>query len=313
MRILVTGGAGFIGSHLVDRLVRERSGEVSVLDNFSRGRMEHLAQSQNQIRIIRGDIRDRTLVREAMSGVHMVYHLAAQSNVLGAVQDLDYSFETNVVGTYEVLRAAAAAGVSRVVYASSREVYGEPASMPVPETAPLAPKNAYGVSKAAAEMYCRLFGDSGLEVLILRLANVYGPRDRDRVIPLFAAQALAGEPLTVFGNGKILDFLWIEDLLDVLCQASQRPCPRVPVNVGSGKGTNLVDLAKRISALTGGSSTVSVAEERQPEVGRFVADVTEARRLFQLRCPEDPIEHVPVIVEHLRSAMSVQPAAAGTL
>jgi UDP-glucose 4-epimerase len=303
MKVLVTGGAGFIGSHLVDRLVLDPAANVSVLDNFSRGRLEHLAPSENRVRIVRGDIRDRTLLREAMSGVDLVYHLAAQSNVLGAIRDLDYSFQTNVVGTYEVLRAAAAVGVRRVIFTSSREVYGEPASLPVPESAPLAPKNAYGVSKATGEMYCRLLADARLEVVVFRLANVYGPRDRDRVIPLFAEQALRGEPLTVFGSGKVLDFLWIGDLVDVLYQASQCPCPDGPINLGSGKGINLVDLAKRISALAGGGSTVSVTGERQPEVGHFVADVAAARRLFQFHCPEDPVEHVPEIVEHLRGEM----------
>src|ERR1017187_2393667 len=309
MKTLVTGGAGFIGSHLVDRLLLEPTAEVSVLDNFSRGRIEHLAQCEHRVSVVRGDIRDRNLLQKTMRGVDLVYHLAAQSNVLGAVRDLDYSFETNVVGTYEVLRAAAAAGVRRLIFSSSREVYGEPASLPVPETATLAPKNAYGVSKAAGEMYCRLFAEAQLEVVVFRLANVYGPRDRDRVIPLFAEQALRAEPLTVFGSTKVLDFLWIGDLVDVLCQAAQCPCPDGPVNLGSGKGTNLVDLAKRISVVTGGRSTVSVAGERQPEVGHYVADVAVARRLFRLNCPEDPIEHVSEIVEHVRCEMRTRVAA----
>lgn len=299
MKILVTGGAGFIGSHLVDRLVEDRMGDVCVLDNFSRGRMEHLAQSQGAIRVVDGDIRDRNLLGELMCGVNLVYHLAAQSNVLGAVRDLDYSFESNVAGTYEVLRAAAAAGVSRAIFSSSREVYGEPASLPVRETAPIAPKNAYGISKAAAELYCPLFADAGLNTVIFRLANVYGPRDSGRVIPLFIEQALAGEPLTVFGSGKVLDFLWIGDLIDVLCRAAGCECPDGAVNLGSGKGTNLVDLARRISSLTGSRSEVSIREERQPEVGRYVADVALARRLYRLRCPDDPIEHVAPMVESM--------------
>lgn len=309
MRILVTGGAGFIGSHLVDRLVFDQTGEVFVFDNFSRGRMDHLAHICHRISVVRGDIRDRILLRKAMSGVDLVYHLAAQSNVLGAVRGLDDSFETNVAGTYEVLKAAAAAGVKRVIFSSSREVYGEPVSLPVPENAPISPKNAYGVSKAAGEMYCRLFGSAGLEVIVLRLANVYGPRDRDRVIPLFTEKALVGEPLTVFGNGKILDFLWIENLVDVLRRASRCPCPNGPVNVGSGKGTRLVDLAKRICVLTGRGSTVQVAENRQPEVDRFVADVAAARELFDLQCPEDPVEHLPLIVEHLSRETQIHAAA----
>ena len=308
MRILVTGGAGFIGSHLVDRLALDSTNEASVLDNFFRGRMENLARTKDRIRVVRGDIRNRSLLSEVMAGVDLVYHLAAHSSVLGAAQDLDYSFETNVVGTYEVLRAAASAGVRRLVFSSSREVYGDPASLPVPEDAPASPKNAYGVSKAAGEIYCRLFADAGLEVVVFRLANVYGPRDRDRVIPLFAEQAFEGKPLTVFGSEKILDFLWIEDLVDVLCRASRSSCPSSPVNIGSGKGTNLSDLAERVSKLTGGSSIVHVTEERKPEVGRFVADVTLARELFDLHCPDDPLEHLPEIIEHVQR--ETQPLAA---
>jgi UDP-glucose 4-epimerase len=313
MKILVTGGAGFIGSHLVDRLVQANAGQVTVLDNFSRGRKENLALSRNKIEIVRGDIRDRTLFRSVMKGVDIVFHLAAQANVLGAVRDLDYSFETNVSGTYEVLRAAQAAGAKRVVFSSSREVYGEPSSVPVPETAPIAPKNAYGVSKATGEMYCRLFEDSDMEVIIFRLANVYGTRDRERVIPLFVEQSLAGKSLTVFGRNKILDFLWIEDLLDVLCEASTCPCPAGPVNVGSGKGVNLVDLAERISAFTGNSSVVQVTEERAPEVGRYVADVGLARKLFNLHCPNDPIEHLPAVVNFIRSEMLASAATKESL
>jgi len=308
MKILVTGGAGFIGSHLVDRLVRDNAGQVTVLDNFSRGREQNLAQSRDRIELVRGDIRDRGLLQSVMQGVNLVFHLAAQSNVLGAVKDLDYSFETNVVGTYEVLRAAEAAGAKRVIFSSSREVYGEPASLPVSETALVAPKNAYGASKATGEMYCRLFVNRGMEVVILRLANVYGTRDRDRVIPLFAEQSFAGKALTVFGRNKLLDFLWIDNLLDVLVKASACARPKDAVNIGSGKGINLVDLAKRVAALTGNSSKVQVIEERAPEVGRYVADVGLARELFDLHCPEDAIEHLPAVVQFIRSEM-LAPAA----
>jgi UDP-glucose 4-epimerase len=299
MKILVTGGAGFIGSHLVDRLVKDRAGDVVVLDNFCRGRVEHLERSLDQVQIVKGDIRHRTLLSQWMAGVDLVYHLAAQSNVLDAVQDPDYTFETNVVGTYEVLRAASRAGVKRVIFSSSREVYGEPASLPVPETAPIAPNNAYGASKAAAEMSCRSFSGRGIDVVILRLANVYGTRDKGRVIPLFSRKALTRETLTVFGRGKILDFLWIDDLIDALCRASRGPCPNTPVNLGSGQGTSLVALAERISSLTGSSAAVQVADLRPCEVSRFVADVTIAQRLFGLHCPADPIEFLPLILDQI--------------
>ncbi len=297
MKIMVTGGAGFIGSHLVDRLVQDRAGKVVVIDDFSRGRMEYLALCRNQISIVNGDIRDSKLLKREMAGVDLVFHLAAQSNVLDGFRNPDAAFESNVIGTYQVLREAVAAGVKRVVFSSSREVYGDPIALPVSESAPVAPKNAYGVSKTACELYCRLSAQSGMEVVVLRLTNVYGSRDRGRVIPLFIEQAIDGLPLKVFGREKTLDFLWIENLVDVLCEASRKACPDHPVNVGCGKGVKLIDLAARIRALTGGASKVDISEERAPEVSRFVADVTHARELFDLRCPQDPLEYLPILFE----------------
>jgi nucleoside-diphosphate-sugar epimerase len=303
MKILVTGGAGFIGSHLVDRLAHEDSNEVIVYDSFSRGRIENLSQVADRVEIISGDITDRTSLQKAIQNVELVYHLAAQSNVLGAVQNPDTSFESNVVGTYEVLRAASTAGVRRVVFTSSREIYGDPVLLPVPESAPTQPKNAYGVSKVAGELYCRQFAAQGLETIVLRLSNVYGMRDFDRVIPLFIEKALQGEPLTVFGNNKILDFLWIEDLVDVFCKVSECPCPPGPVNIGSGKGVNLIDLAKTIASASGNHIDVNIAPDRSPEVGRFIADISLATSLFGLKNPDDPIEHVLPMLDQFRSRL----------
>lgn len=309
MKILVTGGAGFIGSHLVDRLVKDRAGEVVVIDNFSRGKIEYLAESRSQISVVDGDIRDAELLKTEMSGVELVYHLAAQSNVLDGFRDPDAAFEANVIGTYQVLKAAAESGVKRVVFSSSREVYGDPDTVPVRETAAVSPKNAYGVSKAACELYCRLSARSGMEVVVLRLTNVYGPRDRGRVIPLFVELATNGKPLAVFGREKTLDFLWIENLIDVLCKAARGSCPEEPTNVGSGKGIKLIDLAERIRELTGGKSTVQITDERAPEVSRFVADVTIARELFDLKCPEDPIEYLPELIEQFQREATAEDAA----
>jgi UDP-glucose 4-epimerase len=300
MRLMVTGGAGFIGSNLVDRLVLDRIGEVVVFDDFSRGRKENLSQSERNIRIVHGDIRNRASLERAMTRVDVVFHLAAKSRVLDGTQDPDGVFQTNVIGTYEVLRVAALSGVKRVIFTSSREVYGDATSIPVEESAPLLPKDAYGVSKAAAELYCKLFCRDNMDVIIFRLSNVYGLRDCDRVIPLFVKQALSGERLTVFGSGKILDFLWIEDLIDVLIQAATRPCPNSPLNIASGKGVKLVDLAERICAIAESASSIRIGENRKSEVQAFIADVSAARKLFNLRCPEDPIEHLQELIQAWR-------------
>ena len=310
MRVLVTGGAGFIGSHLVDRLVSEGSPSetgiqrptVTVLDNLNRGRLENLAESWSRISFIEGDIRDRDLLESLTAGVDVVYHLAAQSNVLGALSDPDYSFTTNVVGTYEVLRASHRACVQRVVFTSSREVYGDPERTPVPETAPIRPKNAYGASKGAAEMYCRAFAEQGLAITVLRLANVFGSRDRGRVIALFIENALAGRGLVVYGSEKTLDFIWIDRVIDALLRAGTGPFHSGPVNVGSGVGVRLPDLAKRVRSLIPQCGGIQVVANRQAEVDCFVADVSSAKSVYGLEQVADPIDHLSDLVAGARAA-----------
>ena len=287
----MTGGAGFIGAHLVNRLASTHAGDIIVLDNLHRGYSRDSLPSSVDFRT--ADIRDQAVVADAARGCDIVFHLAAQSNVMGAVADSGYAFSTNVVGTHNVLEAAAAAGVKRLVFTSSREVYGDPKTIPVRETAPLRAKNSYGASKVAGEVYCRLAAQQGLETAVLRLANVYGPGDRDRVIPLFAAAAAASEPITVFGSQKILDFVWIDTVVDALIRAGFGRYIHGPMNVGSGKGTTVVDLARRIAKLTESSSKIEVTEEREQEVGRFVADITRARRLLGIQEPEDPLWALP--------------------
>ncbi|WP_348260938.1 NAD-dependent epimerase/dehydratase family protein [Telmatobacter sp. DSM 110680] len=303
MKILVTGGAGFIGSNLVDRLVRDQYGHVSVFDDFSRGRLENLSQTGKAIRIVYGNILDFERLRAEMVGTEVVFHFAALSNVLDCVNNPAAAIRTNVEGTRQVLEAARQTGVRRVVLASSREVYGEAANLPVLESSPLNPKNIYGASKVAAEKVCAEYAACGLELTILRLSNVYGTRDRGRVIPLFIERALRAEPITIYGKNKLLDLVWIENLLDVLTRAVQLPCPTRPMNIGCGKGTRLVELAARVCALTDQTSSIHIAEEREPEVEHFVAEVTAARRHFSLHCPDDPLEYLPYVVEDFRTRM----------
>lgn len=292
MRVLVTGGAGFVGSYLVRRLLGGPAVTVRVLDNLYRGRDTFAGDPR--VEFLPGDIRDRRAVRAAMDGIDLVYHLAAQANVLGAVADLDYSFTTNVAGTFEVLSAARECGVRRVIFTSSREVYGGAAALPVPESAPLNPKNAYGASKAAAELYCRVFVESGMDVVVFRLANVYGPGDADRVIPLFLASALSGRPLVIYGQDKILDFVWIGDVVDALVNVQAAPLGGQTINIGSGEGTTLPDLGQQILRLTGSSSAIESAAARKAETDRFVADIRLAQSLFDYR-PSIGLAHLPEV------------------
>jgi UDP-glucose 4-epimerase len=305
-RILVAGGAGFIGSHLVQRLVFQGHRSITVLDNLIRGRTANLAAVWHSIRFVSADIRDWHTLDRLVQNTDLIFHLAAQSNVIGAVEDLDYSSSTNIVGTAAILQAAHAAGVRRVVFTSSREVYGDPADLPVPETAPLRPKNAYGMSKVAGEMCCRMSMGQALETVVLRLANVYGPRDRGRVIPLFVENALKGRPLTVYGGNQVLDFVYVDHVVDALMKAGFERHIADPVNIGSGRGTSIAELAERILQLTDSGSKVSWMPSRDLDVVGFVADTTKARTLLGLEYPSDPLYRLPELIA--LSAAEIPPA-----
>ncbi|MBI4494501.1 MAG: SDR family NAD(P)-dependent oxidoreductase [Chloroflexi bacterium] len=295
-RIVVTGGAGFIGSHLVDRLLADSAAEVLVLDNLRRGRLGNLArhQAEPRLRLIQADVRDADAVAAALRGASAVYHLAAESTVTGAASDVDYAFTTNVVGTFNVLRAATRCGVPRLIFASSREVYGEPIALPVEEGQPLAPLNAYGASKAVGEMYCRVFRRMfGLQAIILRLANVYGPRDFGRVIPLWLERARAGQDLHVYGGKQVLDFLWIGQTVEAFVQAGALDEPLPPINVGSGTGTRILELAQRIVCISGSEARIRLLPARKDEVTRFVANVDRMGQLLGLHPPLDPLASLP--------------------
>lgn len=295
MQCVVTGGAGFIGSHLVDALLAVPENSVLVLDNLRRGRLANLARhgADGRLRFMTGDVRYGTEVEEALRGAEVVFHLAAQSNVMGSVTDPQYAFETNVLGTYNVLDAAVRMGVRRLVFASSREVYGDPTSLPVAETHLLSAKNTYGSSKVAAEVYCRSFTNVfGLETAILRLANVYGPRDFDRVIPLWIERAQHDEPLDLFGGDQLIDFVPVGLVVEAFIRAAGADIIGTPVNIGCGVGTPIRDLAQRILSLIGGRSELRIAPARQEEVRCYVADVRRMQTLLRLAPPLDPLEHL---------------------
>jgi len=294
-KALVTGGAGFIGAHLVRKLAAQGT-EVLVLDNLKRApkaKAEALAQLA-RVRMLEGDIRRFDLLAPAVRGVDVVFHLAAQSNVMGAVVDPDYSITTNVLGTFNVLRAAAEAGVPRIVFTSSREVYGDPHALPVAEDAPLLAKNPYGASKVAGEAYCRTFASGRLSIEVVRLANVYGAGDSDRVIPLWLSAALAGQNLQVYGGEQVIDFLWVGTCVDALLFAAEHGLPG-PVNIGSGIGTKILDLASRVLEVTRSSSQVVRTAPREIEVAKFVAD-TRRMRALGLQPEPDPLAHLGELV-----------------
>ncbi len=302
MRILVTGGAGFIGSRLVHRLASRPEMRVSVLDDLSCRGSKVKPDLPDSIQFHRADICDAAALREAKDGADLVYHLAAISSVGAAQDDFGNAYRVNVIGTETVLKVAQAFGVRRVVFSSSREVYGEPSDLPVLESAPLLPKSAYGLTKASGESCCRVA--DRVDALVLRLANVYGSGDFGRVIPIFVRSALLGKPILLFGGEQILDFIWIDDVVDALIAAGANRTVAGPLNIGSGVGTQITDLARKIVALAGSSSPVHLLPKRDFEVMRFVADSSAAKRSLALEATADPLAHLGELVEWTRQQLS---------
>ncbi|OQY29147.1 MAG: hypothetical protein B6244_04740 [Candidatus Cloacimonetes bacterium 4572_55] len=292
--VLVTGGAGFIGSHLVDRLIAKGKYTVTIFDNLFRGKPENIESHISDARFIRGDLRDKDAVIDACQGQEIIFHLGAQSNVMGAMSDSRYSFESNVVGVYNLLDAARQVGTRRVIFTSSREVYGEGMDLPVHEDHPLQAKNPYGASKASGEIYFRVFGSVyGLETVIFRLANVYGERDFGRVIPIFLERAYRGDPLWIYGGDQVIDFIRIDIVIEALMQSMDREdILGFPINIGSGTGVTLQKLASRVRDVTESKSETLFRPVRTHEVARFTADISRFRRYFDIPIPPDPLDYL---------------------
>jgi UDP-glucose 4-epimerase len=197
--------------------------------------------------------------------------------------------------------------VKRLVFTSSREVYGDPDTVPVAESAPLQPKNAYGASKAAGEMYCRTMGQDGMETVTLRLANVYGPGDHGRVIPIFVRNALLGSPLTLYGGDQVVDFVWVGTVVDALLRVGFGEFIGEPVNIASGKGTAVAALARRILGVTGSNAELQFGRTRTAEVARFVADISKASQFFAITAAEDPLCHLPEVVGWMKTQVNTKP------
>ena len=260
-RILVTGGAGFIGSHLVDRLLADGS-SVTVLDNFSTGSRENVP---GEATLVEGDVGNRALVAEVVAdgGFDAVLHIAGQASIRLSFAEPEVDLRTNVVGTVNVLRACVEAGVPRLVNASSMTAYGEPDVIPTSETVACVPVSYYGVTKYAAERYAHVTGarpDVDLAVTSLRMFNVYGPRQSignpyQGVLAIFIGNVLRGEPITIHGDGtQTRDFVFVEDVVDAWLRVLvTRETEATVLNVGSGVETSVNELADAVLAAFGES------------------------------------------------------------
>jgi UDP-glucose 4-epimerase len=280
--VLVTGGGGFIGSHLVDRLLADGH-EVRVLDSFATGRRENLAHLSD-IEIVEGDVQSYERVHTAMRGCNAALHQAALPSVPRSVQDPLMTNVVNVTGTLNVLLAARDSGVGRVVYASSSSVYGPGLELPKREDSPARPVSPYAVSKLAAESYCRaFFSVYGLESVALRYFNVFGPRQDptsqySAVIPRFITDARAGRAVTVYGDGsQSRDFTFIENVVEAnLCALSASRAEGQALNVACGERISLMEVIAVLGELLGQEVEVNLEPRRPGEIPHSMADVSRA-------------------------------------
>ena len=259
MQVLVTGGAGFIGSHSVEALLANGD-SVTVLDNFSAGKRSNLPLSHPALRIVEGDIRDREAVAGAMAGSTRVLHLAAQVSVQVSVNEPLDSCHHNVVGFLNVLDCARRSGIHHLVYASSAAVYGTPVSLPLDESAAVAPISPYGLEKSIDDQYAQLFRRLyGFRAIGMRYFNVYGPRQDPSsqyagVISKFAAAIQTGAPLRIFGDGgQTRDFVFVKDIARMNLRALQSSAEQIAgvCNIGTGRSVTLLELVSALERCAG--------------------------------------------------------------
>lgn len=283
-RYLVTGGAGFIGSHIA-RTLAAAGKQVRIFDDFSSGRRENLGSDAERIEIVRGDLRDAEAMRAAAAGVDVIFHEAAVASVPRSVAEPEFTLDVNVKGAQHVLEAARQQGVRRVVIASSSAVYGDTPILPLSETAPPRPLSPYAAHKLMDEHLCAVYGHLyGLETVALRYFNVFGPRqdpnsEYSAVIPRFVAKLRAGERPIVYGDGEqTRDFIHISDVVraNLLAASSERAAGGV-FNIGSGERISLNQVLAAAADLLGADPHPDYQPPRAGDIRESVSDITNAR------------------------------------
>lgn len=284
---LVTGGAGFIGSHLAEELVK-RGENVRVIDNFFSGKAENMASFINDVEFYEGDIRDEELLKKIMPGVDYVLHHAAVASVPRSVENPEESTDVNVMGTLNVLRRAAENKVKRLVYAGSSSAYGNSDTEKKSELEAPDPISPYAVTKLAGEYYCRSFAYIyGLETVVLRYFNVFGERQDPKslysaVIPLFCAAAREGRPATIYGTGKqTRDFTYVKNNVEANLLAAKAPgISGEVINIACGRTVDLLELHSAINRVMGKDLPPVMAPPRVGDVMHSSADITKAKKLL---------------------------------
>ena len=313
MRILVTGGAGFIASHVADALV-ERGHEVVILDNLSTGRRENVPRGA---RLIEMDLTSSSLA-DVVAEVRpeVVDHHAAQADVRQSVTDPTFDARVNELGTLALIQAAIQAGASKFIYASSGgAIYGDPDVVPCDEDHPIRPISPYGASKAAAEIYLETMSRvHGLDFTVLRYANAYGPRqhpytEEGQVVAIFTQLMLAGRQPTIFGDGaQERDFVYVGDIVEANVLALKGGS-RGTFNIGTGRGLTVNELYQRLKIMTGYEGDARYAAPRQGEVFRIALDASRARAGLGWEATTPLDVGLRRTVEWIREAMAMEQPA----
>jgi UDP-glucose 4-epimerase len=285
-KALVTGGAGFIGSHLVDALVKKGI-QVVVLDDFSTGKKENLSSVIDSIGLVEGSVTDAESVKRAAEGADVIFHLAAVASVQKSIEEPLVTHDVNTRGTLAVFDAARALDISKVVYVSSCTVYGMLPELPKRETSPCCPASPYGLHKMIGEGYAKLYHElHGLSSTGLRFFNVFGPRQDasspySGVISIFHDRLSKRQPITIFGDGETTrDFVYVDDVVAALITAAQPQAGGTGAdvyNIGTGKETSLRAVVKAFESALGTAAEVTYAPERQGDIKHSVADITKAK------------------------------------
>ena len=284
MKVVVTGGAGFIGSNLADELAN-RGKEVVILDDLSTGKIENIGRLRRRenVRFVNGSVTDMELLKEVFKRAEVVYHLAAIPSVPRSIKEPERSNEVNINGTLNVLMAARACGVRKVAYASSSSVYGDTLELPKREEMNPNPLSPYAVTKLTGEYYCRVFQEVyGLETVSLRYFNVYGPRqdpfsEYAAVIPKFIQRVLKGMPPVIYGDGnQTRDFTFVKDVVEGTIILAENEATGV-FNIGRGEQTSINHLARLVLEVTGQDLEPIHEKPRTGDVRHSLADISRAK------------------------------------
>ncbi|MFQ6057053.1 MAG: NAD-dependent epimerase/dehydratase family protein [Methanosarcinales archaeon] len=277
MKILITGGAGFIGSNLVKKL--EKENEVVVLDNFSTGKREYL--SNCKATVINGDLRNKELVLKATKDIEVVIHLAAHTSVIESIENPSFDFENNVIGTLNLLEASFKNKVEKFIFDSYNAVIGDPLYVPIDEKHPVKPKSPYGASKLAAEGYCTAFAEKGLHTVILRFANVYGINmdNKTSVIPLFINRILNHEPPIIYGDGnQTRDFIHVQDIVESIILSIENGKSGSIYQIGTQVETSINELCQYLLEISGSDLNPIYKPKRKGEIKRNYSMIQKAKQ-----------------------------------